>query len=78
MAAFLSTCMLVWQWNIWTQGMSDKARNLLTVRSLDYIYRKNGPIQIEIVGKVAEAVLKGLMYLYDVHRIIHRGESIIV
>ena len=42
-------------------------------RSLDYIYRRTGPISIEIVGKVAEAVLKGLMYLYDVHRIIHRG-----
>lgn len=28
---------------------------------------------IEVVGKVAEAVLRGLMYLYDVHRIIHRG-----
>lgn len=29
---------------------------------------------ITVVGKVAEAVLRGLMYLYDVHRIIHRGE----
>jgi mitogen-activated protein kinase kinase len=45
-------------------------------RSLDDIYRRNGPIAIEIVGKVAEAVLRGLMYLYDVHRIIHRGEQI--
>ena len=43
--------------------------------SLDSIYRNNGPIAIDIVGKVAEAVLRGLMYLYDVHRIIHRGES---
>ncbi|KAK8865971.1 hypothetical protein IAR55_001120 [Kwoniella newhampshirensis] len=40
--------------------------------SLDYIYRHNGSISIDIVGKVAEAVLHGLMYLYDVHRIIHR------
>ncbi|WWD17837.1 hypothetical protein CI109_102281 [Kwoniella shandongensis] len=40
--------------------------------SLDYIYRPNGSISIDIVGKVAEAVLHGLMYLYDVHRIIHR------
>ncbi|EIW72783.1 hypothetical protein TREMEDRAFT_26879 [Tremella mesenterica DSM 1558] len=40
--------------------------------SLDYIYRHNGPVSIEITGKVAEAVLRGLMYLYDVHRIIHR------
>lgn len=42
--------------------------------SLDSIYRRNGAIPVQIVGKVAEAVLKGLMYLYDVHRIIHRGE----
>ena len=42
--------------------------------SFDYIYRRNGPVPIEIVGKVAEAVLRGLIYLYDVHRIIHRGK----
>lgn len=41
--------------------------------SLDYIYRHTGPVPIDIVGKVAEAVLRGLVYLYDVHRIIHRG-----
>ena len=41
--------------------------------SLDGIYKRNGPIPIEVVGKIAWAVLKGLTYLYDVHRIIHRG-----
>jgi mitogen-activated protein kinase kinase len=41
--------------------------------SLDGVYKKIGPIDIEVVGKVALAVLEGLMYLYDVHRIIHRG-----
>ncbi|ORX35992.1 kinase-like domain-containing protein [Kockovaella imperatae] len=40
--------------------------------SLDHIYRNTGPVPIDMVGKVAEAVLRGLMYLYDVHRIIHR------
>ncbi|KAG8886225.1 MAP kinase kinase (MEK) [Tulasnella sp. 331] len=40
--------------------------------SWDGIYKKNGPINIEIVGKIAYAVLEGLTYLYDVHRIIHR------
>lgn len=40
--------------------------------SLDYIYRHTGAVPIEMVGKVAEAVLRGLVYLYDVHRIIHR------
>jgi mitogen-activated protein kinase kinase len=42
--------------------------------SFDGIYKKTGPIPIEIVGKIAFAVLSGLAYLYDVHRIIHRGE----
>ncbi|KAH8825029.1 Pkinase-domain-containing protein [Flagelloscypha sp. PMI_526] len=40
--------------------------------SLDGIYKKIGAIDINIVGKVALAVLEGLTYLYDVHRIIHR------
>ncbi|KAF8651960.1 hypothetical protein AX16_004603 [Volvariella volvacea WC 439] len=40
--------------------------------SLDGIYKKIGAIDIEIVGRVALAVLEGLTYLYDVHRIIHR------
>ncbi|KAH7925577.1 Pkinase-domain-containing protein [Leucogyrophana mollusca] len=40
--------------------------------SLDGIYKKIGAIDIEVVSKVALAVLEGLTYLYDVHRIIHR------
>jgi mitogen-activated protein kinase kinase len=43
--------------------------------SFDSIYKKIGPIDIEVVGKVALAVLEGLIYLYDVHRIIHRGNT---
>ena len=42
--------------------------------SLDGIYKQIGPIDIDVVAKVALAVLEGLTYLYDVHRIIHRGE----
>lgn len=41
--------------------------------SLDGIYKRSGPIAIEVVGKIALAVLEGLTYLYDAHRIIHRG-----
>ena len=41
--------------------------------SLDGIYKKIGAIDIDVVAKVALAVLEGLTYLYDVHRIIHRG-----
>lgn len=43
--------------------------------SLDGIYKRIGPIDVEVVAKVALAVLEGLTYLYDVHRIIHRGMS---
>ncbi|WWC86308.1 uncharacterized protein L201_001181 [Kwoniella dendrophila CBS 6074] len=45
---------------------------LMDAGSLNDIYRQNGPVHIEVVGKIAEAVLHGLIYLYDVHRIIHR------
>ncbi|KAF8623317.1 hypothetical protein AX17_007458 [Amanita inopinata Kibby_2008] len=40
--------------------------------SFDGIYKKIGAIDIAVVNKVAQSVLEGLTYLYDVHRIIHR------
>uniref|UniRef100_A0A8H7XXT6 Protein kinase domain-containing protein n=1 Tax=Psilocybe cubensis TaxID=181762 RepID=A0A8H7XXT6_PSICU len=40
--------------------------------SFDGIYKKIGPININVVCLVAHSVLEGLTYLYDVHRIIHR------
>jgi len=43
--------------------------------SFDGIYRKIGAIDINVVCLVAHSVLEGLTYLYDVHRIIHRGSS---
>lgn len=45
--------------------------------SLDGIYKKHGAIDIDVVGMIALAVLEGLTYLYDVHRIIHRGSCFI-
>lgn len=42
--------------------------------SFDGIYKKIGSIDIEVVSKVALSVLEGLTYLYDAHRIIHRGK----
>ncbi|KZP18960.1 kinase-like protein [Athelia psychrophila] len=39
--------------------------------SLDGIYKKIGAIDIDVVAHVAIAVLEGLTYIYDVHRIIH-------
>lgn len=40
--------------------------------SLDRIYKKNGPITLNVVGKITYAVISGLTYLYETHRIIHR------
>lgn len=40
--------------------------------SLDTVYKTHGPIAEPIIGKITEAVVEGLNYLYDKHRIIHR------
>lgn len=40
--------------------------------SLDSIAKKIGPIRIDVLGKISEAVVEGLNYLYNVHRILHR------
>ena len=42
--------------------------------SLDGVYKAIGPIAEDVLGKIAFAVVSGLTYLYDAHRIIHRGE----
>jgi len=44
----------------------------MDVGSLDNVYRKNGPIPMDVIGKITYAVVDGLVYLYDNHRIIHR------
>ncbi|KAG6906755.1 hypothetical protein DXG01_012258 [Tephrocybe rancida] len=40
--------------------------------SFDGIYKAIGAIDIRVIRQLAYVVLEGLMYLYDVHRIIHR------
>ncbi|KAG6829927.1 hypothetical protein H0H87_009785 [Tephrocybe sp. NHM501043] len=40
--------------------------------SFDGIYKAHGAIDVRVVRQLAATVLEGLMYLYDVHRIIHR------
>ncbi|KAI8071333.1 kinase-like domain-containing protein [Gongronella butleri] len=40
--------------------------------SLDKIYKKHGPIRLDVLKKIGFAVADGLIYLYDEHRIIHR------
>ena len=76
-------------WNTWTRGKrlarlgewrrgegrsrGRRADRGLTCRSLDNIYKKVGPIPEPILGKIALAVVSGLTYLYEVHKIMHRG-----
>ncbi|KAK4963464.1 MAP kinase kinase (MEK) [Elasticomyces elasticus] len=42
------------------------------VGSLDSISREFGPVRVDVLGKIAEAMLGGLSYLYSAHRIMHR------
>ncbi|ORY86368.1 kinase-like domain-containing protein [Protomyces lactucae-debilis] len=40
--------------------------------SLDTVLQKKGPLPLEVLGKITYSVVEGLIYLYDIHRIIHR------
>jgi mitogen-activated protein kinase kinase len=40
--------------------------------SLDRISRQFGPVRVDVLGKIAEATLGGLTYLYIKHHIMHR------
>lgn len=40
--------------------------------SLDRISKQFGPIRVDVLGKITEAILGGLVYLYETHRIMHR------
>ncbi|KAF2832500.1 dual specificity mitogen-activated protein kinase [Ophiobolus disseminans] len=44
----------------------------MDVGSLDWVSRTFGPVRVDVLGKIAEAVLGGLAYLYSAHRIMHR------
>ena len=39
---------------------------------MDRISKDFGPVRVDVLGKISEAVLSGLNYLYEVHRIMHR------
>ena len=41
-------------------------------RSLDRISKHFGPVRVDVLGKIAEATLGGLTYLYTKHHIMHR------
>jgi len=40
--------------------------------SLDRISKEFGPVRVDVLGKLTVAILSGLTYLYEVHRIMHR------
>ncbi|KAK5133490.1 hypothetical protein LTR08_007627 [Meristemomyces frigidus] len=40
--------------------------------SMDSVSKNFGPVRVDILGKIAEAVLGGLKYLYLAHKIMHR------
>lgn len=40
--------------------------------SLDWVSKTFGPVRVDVLGKIAEAILGGLAYLYSAHRIMHR------
>jgi mitogen-activated protein kinase kinase len=41
-------------------------------RSLDQISKIYGPIQVDVLGKIAVSIVGGVNYLYSRHRIMHR------
>ncbi|KAI9813583.1 MAG: MAP kinase kinase (MEK) [Pycnora praestabilis] len=44
----------------------------MDVGSLDRISKDFGPVRVDVLGKIAEAILGGLTYLYNEHHIMHR------
>lgn len=51
-------------------GKSASANSILS--ALDRISRQFGPVRVDVLGKIAEATLGGLTYLYIKHHIMHR------
>ena len=45
---------------------------LTSSSSLDRISKDFGPVRVDVLGKITESVLGGLVYLYEAHRIMHR------
>ncbi|KAK3214818.1 hypothetical protein GRF29_19g1341203 [Pseudopithomyces chartarum] len=44
----------------------------MDVGSLDWVSKTFGPVRVDVLGKISEAVLGGLAYLYSAHKIMHR------
>lgn len=40
---------------------------------MEQVSRSCGPVRVDVLGKIAEAVLAGLIYLYEIHHLMHRA-----
>lgn len=49
-----------------------KLKLISSCSSLDRISKDFGPVRVDVLGKIAESILGGLVYLYETHRIMHR------
>ena len=69
---------LCYAWNTWTAGRCRNASTILDTlidmicSSLDRISKDFGPVRVDVLGKITESILGGLVYLYEAHRIMHR------
>lgn len=72
---------LSYVWNTWIAGEHKDLdgttppsgyANIVARSSLDRISKDFGPVRVDVLGKITESVLAGLVYLYEVHRIMHR------
>ena len=56
----------------YVQMFCEIGSHLMLRSSLDSISKNFGPVRVDVLGKIAEAVLGGLTYLWRTHRIMHR------
>lgn len=67
---------LYYAWSTWTAGrwiaLISTTALTITISSLDRISKDFGPVRVDVLGKITESILGGLVYLYEAHRIMHR------
>lgn len=69
----LSCAWSTWMWGKQPCQQHPDGQQLTCCNSaLDWVSRQFGPVRVDVLGKIAEAVLGGLSYLYSAHRIMHR------
>ena len=43
--------------------------------TLEHIYQKNGCVPEKAIASITSQLLQGLIYLYEHHKIVHRGNG---